>query len=290
MNINMDPKLSQKLDQGMRNGEAVELPFPVLYAWTQNGQPTYKSQGGALYYGGWACKRENMEALIAQAPGSHQPAGWQAATIATRDGSEFEALVTRSIFVAPIARRESWLLDNRRLVSYTEGARHHIQVLAIMAEALKENGQSVYRPWGPVVLTAKGYQVRNLTDAFSNWNKATAALRRKVAGGVPAWCFYLALGTFGKDRKAMNVGKAGAQSPITPIGAFIPEKIEESVLQALFVGNETAAAMANFLDLAAEWLKAWSVGSLAQSAEELPDDFMGSDSYRPDLPDTQIPF
>jgi hypothetical protein len=87
--INLDLGLAKKLDQGFRAGEAIELPFPVVYIWALNGQTSYKSQGGAMYYGGWACKAEDLQATADQ-QGLTIPADWKQVTIASRDGGEFE--------------------------------------------------------------------------------------------------------------------------------------------------------------------------------------------------------
>ena len=267
--ITIDSELAKKLEGGMRSGEAIELPFPVVYVWALNGQAGYKSQGGALYYGGWAAKAEDANAL-AQTTGVNIPACWNPVVIASRDGSEFEAYTTRYLFVAPIGKRESWLLDGKRYPAYIEGGRRHLQALCYLAEQLGEKGSFTYEPWGPVVLTAKGYQARNMLDAFARWNKATASIRYKIAPGVPAWCFYLLVGTYGRERLAINVGKPGAQSPITPISVYVADKLKEDDISGLFVGSKVAVEMSNYQDQAAEWLGAWKqpIVDGAQEAEQ----------------------
>lgn len=278
--INLDLGLAKKLDQGFRSGEAVELPFPVVYIWALNGQASYKSQGGAMYYGGWACKAEDLQATADQ-QGLTIPAEWKQVTIASRDGGEFEAFTTRNILVAPFGKRLSWLHDGKRSAEYVEGGRRHLQVLSYMAEARGENGHKEFVPWGPVVLTAKGYQARNLLDAFARWDKATAQIRWKVAPGIPAWCFYISLGTFGKERQSLNVGKPGAQSPITPITAYVHERYTEELLASLFVGTEVASIMSDLQDQATDWLNAWRGGMIEEQAEFVENVF---------TPDEEIPF
>jgi hypothetical protein len=240
----------------MRSGDAVDLPFPVIYVWALNGQASYKSQGDALYYGGWACKTDDLN-TVAEQHGLSIPKNWKHVTISSRDGDEYEAYTARHAIVAPIGKRESWLFEGKRFSDYVEGGRRHLQVLAYLAESQGENGSAQYIPWAPVVLTAKGYQARNLLDAFARWDKATAQIRRKVAPGVPAWCFYLALGTFEKDRRTVNVGKPGTQSSITPISVYIPEHITEELITSLYVGNEIAEQMADLQDQSRDWLEAW---------------------------------
>ncbi len=271
--ITIDADLAKKLELGMKSGEAIELPFPVVYAWALSGQASYKSQGGAQYYGGWACKAGDMQALC-EAVNINIPSGWTPATVVTKDGDEFEAYITRLAIVAPIAKRISWLYDGKRYPDYVEGGRRHLQVLAYLTEQLGEKGSYTYEPWGPVVLTAKGHQARFVLESFSKWEKATAQIRSKIARGVPAWCFYLALGTFGKERLVTNVGKPGAQSPITPINAYIPEKLTEETVAGLFVGHEVARVMVDYQASAAEWLSAWKQAEAGQNgAAPVEDEF-----------------
>lgn len=254
--ISLDSEIAKKIEQGMKSGEASELPFPVVYIWALNGHGSYKQQGGALYYGGWACKAEDMNTTAEQQELAI-PQDWKLATISSRDGGEFEAYTTRSAIIAPIGKRISWLTDGKRSATYVTGGRRHVQVLAYLAENRSENGNLNFVPWGPVVLTAKGYQAGNLLDAFTRWDRATTQVRWKVAPGVPAWCFYLSIGTFGKERQVTNVGKPGAQSPITPITAYIPDHLSEDLMTSLFVGNEVAEKMVGLQEQAEEWLNAW---------------------------------
>lgn len=278
--ITLDPTIATELSGGMDSG-VLELPFPVVYFWALNGQATFKSQGGALYYGGWACKVEDMKSVVDQTHGYEYP-GLKQATIPTREGGEFEAYTTRSLIVAPIAFRQSWLLDRQRFSEYTEGGRQHVQVLVNLGVKASETS---FESWGPAVLTAKGYQARNLMNAFGTWDKHTSALRYKIAAGVPAWCFYLGVGTFGKERVSLNVGKPGAQSPITPIGPYLPD-LSDAVLSALFVKNEIAALMVDYKQRGADWLNAWkdaeangNVDHFASQQEADQDDQGGPDNF-----------
>jgi len=256
MTITLDDKISKSLSEGMNTGSGVELPFPVVYLWAMNGQTAYKQQGGAPYFGGWACKAEQMDDMLTKT-GLNLPAKWVKSTNAARDGSEFEIYSSRDVIVAPITKRISWVRDeNGRSVRhphYIEGGRQHVQVLAYLAEQM-ENKE--FHPWGTVVLTAKGFQAINLDKAFKDWKKVTAQLRAKIAPGIPAWCFYLAVGTFGKERVQESVGKA-AKSPITPLTLYAPDGMREGHLERLFVGEGVAAIMATRKDEAAEWLNEW---------------------------------
>jgi hypothetical protein len=266
--ISLDPGLAKKIEQGMHVGESAELPFPVVYIWALNGQASYKTQGGALYFGGWACKSPDLHQVIEQQELA-LPLNWNAVTISSRDGGEFEAYTTRHIVVAPVGKRLSWLHEGRRYATYIDGGRRHLQVLAYLADVHNEGKVKEIKPWGPVVLTAKGYQARNLLDAFTKWEKVTSPLRQKIAPGVPAWCFYMSIGTFGKERQPVNVGKPGTQSPITPITTFIPEHLNPELVESLFVGNQVASKMVALQEQATEWLNAWKESSLAEPIEEM---------------------
>jgi hypothetical protein len=147
-----------------------------------------------------------------------------------------------------------------------------------------DNGNSIYQPWGPAVLSAKGFQVKNLLGSFGAWDKHTSTLRRKIAVGVPAWCFYLAVGTFGKDRHQVMVG-SGSQSPITPVGAYLPENLSEETLSKLFVGQQVAEAMVQYMDGAADWLSAWRDASKDQLGER-----PAENDYSQEPPMEDIPF
>ncbi len=275
----IDMELAKKLDQSMKTGDAVELPFPVLYVWALNGQPSFKTQGGALYFGGWACKAEDARS-IAEYGGMAVPADWKALTISTRDGSEYEAFTSRAVMAAPIGQRASWLLDGKRFPDYLEGGRRHVQVLAYLAEVKGENGGKQIIPWGAVVLTAKGYQARNLMDAFASWKKATS----KARGKASPWAFYLSLGTFGKERAVVNVGKPGAQSPITPISCGVPETVDREYLVRRYVGGDVLAIMAGLQDQATEWLNAWKEPTVDQATGAVDQEYTGAP------PDDEIPF
>lgn len=264
MTLELDAALAAKLKGTMQEGGTIELPFPVIYLWTINGQPSYKQQGGAMYYGGWCCKAEDA-AVIAQEKALNLPVAWKHETITTRDSKEFEGLTTRALIVAPILKRESWIGNNgRRYTGYVEGGRRHIQMLALMGERVEKAG---IQAWGPVVLTAKGYQARNLLDALARWDKDTAKIRWSKAPGIPAWLFWMGLGTFGNERQVINVGKPGAQSPITPIqlAEIKPEALERD-LESLFVGNKVAQEMSDLADAAEPWRQAWKEESIESSS------------------------
>jgi hypothetical protein len=279
--INLDKNVSDRLNEGMNLGGGIQLPFLAPVFFVVNGDPKLKSLGGAQFYGGWAGRAEDIQE--AEDAGLSLPASFVLTEMTTGDGKGYDAYLTRSVVVAPIAVRQAWITREKvRSPHYVEGARQHVQALCYMA--IKTDANSAYTPWGPVILSAKGFQAKNLLGAFGAWDKFTASQRRKVAPGVPAWCFYLAIGTFGKDRQQVMVGSS-SQSPITPIGAYLPEGLTEDTLTKLFVGQQTAEAMADYLQGAVDWLSAWKDSSKDQLGGQPVDG-----EFVPEAPGEDIPF
>jgi hypothetical protein len=273
----LDKELAAFLNETMKMGSAIELPFPAVYLWAVNGQASYKSQGGALYFGGFACKADNVTEVL-DGNLDALPASWENTVISSRDGGEFDAYVTRSVVVAPFGQRESWLLDGQRYPDYQDGARRHLQVLAYLAD--RDEAGTQYTPWGPVVLSAKGYQAKNLKGALAQWKKDSRQAIAQIAPGVSPHLFYTAIGTFGKERQATQVGKPGAQSPITPIGLQPIPEITKDMLLKMFVGQETLRDMARLAGEAKEWLNAWKNithdAPTNDSEQGMPDEFSGT--------------
>lgn len=254
MAIKMNQDTADRLGQGMNMGGGIELPFHAPVLWVVNGNAKLRQMNNALYFGGWAGKMTDVQEAQRSWDIEFIPQGWVDGEVVPENGAPFPAYLTRSLLVAPIGLRLSWVgVGNTRHAQYQAGTRQHVQALVFIGS--REKGGTI--GWGPAVLSAKGYQAQNLTKAFKDWERHTAALRKSVAPGIPAWCFYLAIGTFGTDRKAISVGK-GTQSSITPIGAYLPESIDEKTLESLFVGEDVAEEMATYLADAGEWLNAWA--------------------------------
>lgn len=283
--FDIDASTASQLSAGMEFGGAAELPFIAVLFWALNGSPQQKAQlampGGApaLYFGGWMCERSDMDEAL-QAGAQSLPAGMVSTEYVNRDGKDLPCYSTRRLILAPIGVRSSWVLGGARSPSYMDGSRQHAQVLALLANTKGNGKEAVYEAWGPVVLTAKGYQAQAMLDGLKAWNRHTQALRSQIAPNVPAWAFYLGLGTFGEEYKARKVGKAGRQSTITPVEAYLPEHVTEELLRKLFVGRETAKFMADLSREAREWLHDWdepTASPVIDGAvyEEAPDGFGG---------------
>lgn len=263
MSQNSDPfavndEAARKLNDGMDLGGGIELPFSAPVFWWMNGSPQSRALAQstpAVYFGGWASNADSIEAVQDDRGGV--PGGLIQTEIYTREGKTISAYTCRGLVVAPIGFRSCWVIGQRgaqvRSVAYQPGGRQHIQVLALMGVKVENS----YQSWGPVVLSAKGYQAQYIQTALKDWTKALDRPRREHAKNVPAWAFWCALGTFGQQPTVIQVGKSGSTSPITPVELHVPKVIDREMMIKLFVGREGVDEMAALLDEADEWLNAW---------------------------------
>lgn len=225
-------------------GDAVKLPFSTAMFWVVNGDVRLAQQQGVPYFGGWAADRTEFE-NHAKAMGYEIPKVLSLVQFAGENG-EYEAYTARALAVAPIAmRKRNASLDPAKF-------RSHVQLLGLGMIATKEARIDL----GPVVLTAKGYQASNITNAFSKWERESAEARRDHAKGLDAKLFYNLVGTFGAQPVFANVGKV-QQSKITPIVAQIPEEITADMLRGRYVGKDNAVRMAEMKEQAKDWVADW---------------------------------
>jgi hypothetical protein len=252
---NIDPNA---LNDGMlTGGQSVQLPFTAPFFYVVNGDHRLKAMGGVSYFGGWSVDAESCLDAAQEHGQQAQPLGFARAEAIGKNNKSIEIFQSRSILVAPIAIRRSWVSEDpgsgsiKRAPDYFLGARQHIQVLVFIGHK-----DGIIKPWAPGVLTAKGWQANFLQDAIKNWKTHIEKVRRQVAPNVPAWCFYLSIGTFGTEIKIKSVGK-GSQSNITPIEAYLPEQVTPELLEKLYVGKEIYSSMVGIKEDAREWLEAW---------------------------------
>jgi hypothetical protein len=252
--ITLNGSTSEALNQGMNLGGSIELPYKTMIWWVINGNESLRSLKNAQYFGGWAAKATNIEE-VARDYGFEIP--WEREELSTQDAKVIPAYITRSLFCAPICLRSSWLTDGgSRYQKFEQGSRQHVQSVVYLAYKPKEKP---IKPLGPALLSAKGYQAKKLTETFKAWARYTAPGRARIAPNVPAWCFYLAIGTFGAQPVRENVGKGNQTRPITPISLYTPEnELSDDTLASLFVGNDVADEMAGYLADSQTWLNAWS--------------------------------
>lgn len=265
------------LGDGMKMGEAIELPFPVLYTWVINGQTYEKDRGNAVFYGGFSSKTEQVDEALELMNRATPPSYFQAMEVRPKDDNPYMGYVTRHMSFVPIAFRQRWLIagDKSGYKLHYDGnagaKRQHLQLLVYLAD-IKDK---VYVPFGPAEISAKGYQAKYMMDALNQWEKITKPMR---GGKVPYNAFWVSIGTWGKERQSVEVGKA-QKSSITPISLYLPDNFGETHMKKLFIGKDVAMEMAEYKDMAKEWLGAWAAAagkSVADTGpelmEELPDE------------------
>ena len=245
--FNLPEEYNQEIKKAIEQ-EFVPLPFDAPFLWWMNGNAREKKTGGPPYFGGWAAHGEEFDNVLA-AMGRNIPPTFKEYEMVNSQGSSYRIYAARAVSVAVIGSRKRWRKD-----AITGKSRSNLQVLAYMA--LYKGGK--YEPWGPVVLSTKGLSAKGLEDALNLWAKETAKARRQFADNLPAWWFYVPLGTFDKEPQVKMVGPQGNQSPITPIQVyFLSQTIDQDVLHSWFVGQEIAATMIDLRRRAQEWLDDW---------------------------------
>ena len=273
--FDISPEAADRLNQGMNLGGGIELPFSAPVFWWLNGTAQsrpFAQTTPALYYGGWACNAEDIEAVLDDR--GSLPGGLVETEIFTREGKNIPTYTSRALIIAPIGFRSCWTVGARgaqtRSIQYVPGSRQHIQVLGLFGMRMPDG---TYKSWGPITLSAKGYQAQYLQSALKDWKKALEKPRREHAPKVPAWAFWCALGTFGANPETSMVGKTGAQSPVTPINLFVPKDITLDTMRKIYVGRAGVDEMADLQEEADEWLNAWknqTPAAAAASADDYP--------------------
>jgi len=263
--ITVPKEVSDNIKDGMEHGGSIQLPFAAPFVYVQNGNPQLKAAGGVSYFGGWSTDKDAMDECLKET-GQELPKYFTAEEMTSSEGKPLSNYASRFVVCAPIAFRESWIKNKDRYPEYQEGTRRHVQMIAYLAdswiEGEKGKRQRLYAPWGPVVLTAKGYQAKNILDAFGAWIHMTKDVRRVIAPEVPAYFFSACLGTFGEEPNFQRVGKGAQTSLITPIELYQPPTMDEAVVRRLFVGEAVYTIMSDCKEQAKDWLVAWKEQSL----------------------------
>lgn len=277
MNYNLNADLTNKINEGFTLTEG-SLPFPAPVLFVINGDvKAIKDPAPAMFYGGWATDKGSMDTIVENEKRellkNLVPTG-----LVNQQGELIDIYATRSVIVAPVVKRVIWITkDGDRTNDFIKGARQHVQVLAILAD-------SAFNIWGPVILSAKGFQAKNLLESFTTWQRHTAVIRAKEAQGIPAWLFFSAIGTFGKDRKQEMVGGGDKKSAITPIDTYLPEMTAD-MLGKLYGGETLANMIVDLNEKADEWRKAWSGAIQTKSIGSR----YGAGPKDRDQPDAEIP-
>ena len=265
--FDVDQSVSDRLNQGMQIGGSVEIPILAPFTFWKNGSAQnrpLKDANPILYYGGWGTDKQEMDDAI-EAYGT--PGKVIEVEMTNQDGKDYQAYVSRYVIVAPIAYRDAWFKKDGvnwlRKAKWEDGYNHHkIQMLCYRARQIEDGAE----PWGPVVLTVSGYNAGFLLDAVKNWARFLDPVRKKYALNVPAWGFWMSVGSFGPEPIFKSVGK-GTQKPINPIGLHFPTKEPTlEMLKKVFVGKDTLAEMAALMEECEEWLNNWKEDPTEQPA------------------------
>jgi hypothetical protein len=249
--------------------DSLPEPMPVFYV--VNGKQEYaESKSTPLFYGGWAVDSQKYATMLQQT--QRLPYGLiSPAHIIDRQGKSIEILIGRAIIVAPVTSRVSWLSkDNRtRTPDFQEGSRRHVQLMVVVADRAGKDAPNTI--WGSAILSAKGFQAKNLLGLVDDWSRHTVDVRTKFAPGIPAYMFYMAVGTFGTKREVEMVGQGQNQSPITPITVFKPE-MTEAKLNGLFGGQPLLDEIARLQSISGAWVQSWGTATTAKGTTASDDE------------------
>lgn len=237
-------QLKDALHGSMDTNQGVQLPFVAPMMWWKNGEAALKPTQeikDARRFGGWGISEEE----IANASLT-LPQNFHVFEMSGNNGS-YNAYLARWVYAAPICRRFSWF--QKPDGNWTS----KLNILVYMA-GMDENKN--IDPFGPIVVTAKGFSGKYIDDAFKKFSTLTATLR----DGDPPNYFYHPIGTFAADPVFEKItGKGGASSPITPCQLFVADAgYTNNDLDNYFVGEEIAAEMVDLHEQSKEWLTDWN--------------------------------
>jgi hypothetical protein len=236
-------EFQEKLRNAMKDESGVKLPFAAPTMWWMNGKTALKNVkeiNNANRFGGWGISKDEIDEVGTSWP--DVPEHWQLHDLTNNEGNGYSAFLTRTAWVAPIARRYRWF-DNKS----------HTNILCYLAIMTAER---VLLPHGPVVLSAKSLTGVDLDKCFKEFATKTTQLRGKT---LPAY-FWHPIGTWEAEPvfvERKSKGGSGSSS-VTPPRLFAPKDgITIETLKKWFVGVEVAEEMAKLLDLAQDWVSDW---------------------------------
>jgi hypothetical protein len=123
---------------------------------------------------------------------------------------------------------------------------------------MAESVETVMRPWGLVIISAKSLDTKPLDNVFRDFENKTAQLR----GDTRHNFFYIPVGTFGDIPKfETRHGNGGKSSQVTPPQLFIPGSgFTTSLLKTIFVGVDIAKEIKAVFDNPAvrDWADDWN--------------------------------
>ena len=257
----MSPITSKYTADAMGNpfqtGDDISLPFPHVKLFWYNGKPDADKGRGVYHFGGWFAGSDELLNEMAQFNKKPEEIGFQKDTWTDGDGNEYGSYSSRMAYVAPCGSRKVW-----RSYKTPEGMKNKstYSLLGFMAYPTTEKLHYL----GPVVLSGSSYSGAMVEEAVKSFPSLTAEARATAAPSVPAWQFYIPIGTWGKARVTKSVGTV-KKSMIVPAQIYIPEKgWTPEKIEKYFVPDEVVEQMLETRAAAEEWLN-WK-----PSAEQAP--------------------
>ena len=251
---------------------SVVLPFAAPIVFWRNGDKAFKGVKDiqdVRRFGGWAIQPDEIESMKESLP-PEIPADWQEMEF-MGERETYTNYITRRIYVAPVARRFAWFVNDGKSKSVTQ----YIAYLGVRQD------KSVM-PWGPVILQSKSLGGVDLDKEISKFNKITAQFRE----GVKSQFFYAPLGTWGEEPELVShKSKDGnSQSTVTPVRVYQPPTgYTKALMDMLFVGRETAAEIVEIRRQSQEWLDDWNNRRKVAAAPVQPEDNPFGDEPLPEI-------
>lgn len=247
----------EALKGSMDTNQGVQLPFVAPMMWWKNGEvalkPTYEVKD-ARRFGGWGISEEEVVNASLELPAS-----FHKFEMSGTNGS-YNAYLARWVYAAPICRRFVWFQK-------TDSAwTSKLNILVYMA-GMDADKNTV--PFGPVVITSKGFSGKYIDEAFKKFSMQSAALR----DGDPINYFYHPIGTFEAEPVFEKItGKGGSSSSITPCQLFVRDGgYSDEDMDNYFVGDEIVGEMVDLYKQAEEWMHDWDKKDNKQNGNYVDD-------------------
>jgi hypothetical protein len=232
-----------------QTGDEVSLTFPHLRLYWHNGKPDADKNRGVYHYGGWFSGAEDFMNDVSQFDKKPEEIGFKGDNWTGKDGDEYGVYSSRMVYVAPIANRKIWK-------SYVfEGATKNKSTYSLLGFLAYPTTEKLCY-LGPVVLSGSSWSGAMIEDAVKKFPSLTADARARVAPGVPAWQWYISVGTYGDKRITKSVGTSKT-SPIVPAQIYTPDGgWTDKKIEKYFVPDDVVEQMIETRRAAEEWL-AW---------------------------------
>ena len=267
-------------NRAMQEGGGVQLPFPTVFAWAHNGSKKMSKVGGVDFHGGWHINADGLEEMSESGElfTPFDKLTWKKETQNEGMASAYDVYTSRVLNIAPIAWRMSWLdkEGKNRAPDFDQShTRSHLQYLCLLGQVISDGDKKQVQLIAPAVISVKGFgQTRALKEALGAWRKVIDPLRGGMnAKKLPAYTWWLTIGTHGDQPTFETVGKGSQTNDITPLKAIIlNDKPTAEWMGARFIGTENFVLATSLLKESQDWLKAWKQPTTTKPVIEEPID------------------